>query len=442
MSITGVPSSASMASSVSMPASTSTRDQPDDVQADRVRPRRRAQGENAFALQSHGAASGRSDSAADRSSQVRTTTWLCPSSPARPGRIRLVDLDGRRQAGFARGRSCSSGNRRGSVHGERMRPMNTTWPSPASVPGSKASSCSPSRFPNIGMLRHACVIFLSVRDIAVAHRSETHIKICLYLFGEWMLSRPHVTLDAMVDTLKAAAESSRLRILALLSRGDLTVSDLTEILNQSQPRVSRHLKLLLEAGLIGRYQEGSWAFFRLSDDDVARDFVNGLVARVRSTATRRSSATSSGWPRSSASGRSAPATISRANAASWDEIRTLHAPDSAVEAAILQARRQAAVPVDARSRHRHRPAARDLRAALPARRRHRHVARDAGGRARQSRQGRRHQCAGAAGRHLCAAGRARRLRPRDHPSGAALSRRAGSRRSARPRGCCGRPAGW
>ena len=88
-----------------------------------------------------------------------------------------------------------------------------------------------------------------------------------------MLSRPHVTLDAMVDTLKAAAESSRLRILALLSRGDLTVSDLTEILNQSQPRVSRHLKLLLEAGLIGRYQEGSWAFFRLSDDDVAREFV-------------------------------------------------------------------------------------------------------------------------------------------------------------------------
>ena len=52
-----------------------------------------------------------------------------------------------------------------------------------------------------------------------------------------MLSRPHVTLDAMVDTLKAAAESSRLRILALLARGDLTVSDLTEILNQSQPRV-------------------------------------------------------------------------------------------------------------------------------------------------------------------------------------------------------------
>ena len=88
------------------------------------------------------------------------------------------------------------------------------------------------------------------------------------------------TLDGLVDTLKAAAETSRLRILALLSRGDLTVSDLTEILNQSQPRVSRHLKLLLEAGLIGRYQEGSWAFFRIADDDTARDFVHGIVGRL------------------------------------------------------------------------------------------------------------------------------------------------------------------
>ena len=52
-----------------------------------------------------------------------------------------------------------------------------------------------------------------------------------------MLTRTRISLDNLVDTLKAAAESSRLRILALLSRGNLTVSDLTEILNQSQPRV-------------------------------------------------------------------------------------------------------------------------------------------------------------------------------------------------------------
>lgn len=142
-----------------------------------------------------------------------------------------------------------------------------------------------------------------------------------------------VTLDTMVDTLKAAAESSRLRILALLSRGDLTVSDLTDILNQSQPRVSRHLKLLLDAELIGRYQEGSWAFFRLSDEDAAREFVNGIVSRLhegdpqiardleRLAAVKRRR-------------QERAAEYFSANAASWDEIRSLHAPDGAVEAAL------------------------------------------------------------------------------------------------------------
>jgi ubiquinone/menaquinone biosynthesis C-methylase UbiE/Fe2+ or Zn2+ uptake regulation protein len=144
-----------------------------------------------------------------------------------------------------------------------------------------------------------------------------------------------VTLDRLVETLKAAAESSRLRILALLSRGDLTVSDLTEILNQSQPRVSRHLKLLLEAGLIGRYQEGSWAFFRLADADAAREFVEGLVGRVHdgdpqierdlerlAAVKRRRQERAAGY--------------FSANAASWDEIRALHAPDRAVEAALVK----------------------------------------------------------------------------------------------------------
>lgn len=144
-----------------------------------------------------------------------------------------------------------------------------------------------------------------------------------------------VSLDTMVDTLKAAAESSRLRILALLSRGDLTVSDLTAILGQSQPRISRHLKLLLEAELIGRYQEGSWAFFRLSDDDAARELVQGLVARIdpvdlqldrdleRLAEVKRRRQEKAGDY------------FSR-NAASWDQLRSLHAPDKSVEAAILK----------------------------------------------------------------------------------------------------------
>ena len=143
------------------------------------------------------------------------------------------------------------------------------------------------------------------------------------------------TLDGLVDTLKAAAETSRLRILALLSRGDLTVSDLTEILGQSQPRVSRHLKLLLEAGLIGRYQEGSWAFFRIADGDTAHDFVQGIVGRIKS-----------GDPQVERDLERLAAVKNRrqaraaeyfyANAASWDEIRSLHASDRAVESALLK----------------------------------------------------------------------------------------------------------
>ena len=64
--------------------------------------------------------------------------------------------------------------------------------------------------------------------------------------------------ETMHDALRAVAEGTRLRILALLAEAELTVSDLTEILRQSQPRISRHLKLLSEANLIERHREGAW----------------------------------------------------------------------------------------------------------------------------------------------------------------------------------------
>jgi len=150
-----------------------------------------------------------------------------------------------------------------------------------------------------------------------------------------MLSRSSISLDRMVNTLKAAAESSRLRILLLLSRGDLTVSDLTEILGQSQPRVSRHLKLLLEAELIERYQEGSWAYFRLSDSEAAREFISGVVPRVERTdpvVTRdqeRLEAVKKRYQQRAAE-------YFAANAERWDRIRSLHVPDGAVETAMLK----------------------------------------------------------------------------------------------------------
>src|SRR5512132_565240 len=80
--------------------------------------------------------------------------------------------------------------------------------------------------------------------------------------------------------LKAAGETTRLRVLALLAEAELTVSDLTEILRQSQPRISRHLKLLADAGLVERFREGSWAFFRLADRAVAAEVTRGLLARL------------------------------------------------------------------------------------------------------------------------------------------------------------------
>jgi len=141
------------------------------------------------------------------------------------------------------------------------------------------------------------------------------------------------SLNRMVDTLKAAAEPTRLRILVLLSRGDLTVSDITAILGQSQPRVSRHLKLLLEAGLIGRYQEGSWAYFRLSDNEAARNFSAELIARIdpRDASLERD-LERLGVVKKRHQERAEA--YFDANAAQWDQLRALHVPDAAVEAAL------------------------------------------------------------------------------------------------------------
>ena len=87
----------------------------------------------------------------------------------------------------------------------------------------------------------------------------------------------------LIAALKAAAEPTRLRILLLLAGGELNVKDLTLILGQSQPRISRHLKLLYEAGLIERFREGSWVYFHLSDRHVGGRLALRLVADVDPT---------------------------------------------------------------------------------------------------------------------------------------------------------------
>src|ERR1051325_7615206 len=79
-----------------------------------------------------------------------------------------------------------------------------------------------------------------------------------------------------VEVLRAAGEPSRLRILALLAREELAVLELCRVLDQSQPRVSRHLKLLAEAGMVERLPDGAWVFYRLGGGGQAE----GLVAEV------------------------------------------------------------------------------------------------------------------------------------------------------------------
>lgn len=143
-------------------------------------------------------------------------------------------------------------------------------------------------------------------------------------------------LPNVLAALEAAGEATRLRILVLLAEAELTVSELMTILGQSQPRVSRHLKLLVEAGLIDRHREGAWAFFRLADQGVATMIRDGVLAMldpadVGLAADRRRLESVRAERKEQA------AAYFARHAADWNRIRALHVPESAVEAAILDA---------------------------------------------------------------------------------------------------------
>src|SRR5215468_11849890 len=85
-------------------------------------------------------------------------------------------------------------------------------------------------------------------------------------------------MEHLLAALRAVAEPTRLRLIILCARGELTVSELSHILGQSQPRVSRHLKLLCEASLLDRFREGSWVFYRLSQSSPAGALARQLVS--------------------------------------------------------------------------------------------------------------------------------------------------------------------
>ncbi|MES2988112.1 MAG: metalloregulator ArsR/SmtB family transcription factor [Pseudomonadota bacterium] len=134
---------------------------------------------------------------------------------------------------------------------------------------------------------------------------------------------------------RALADSTRLRILALLRSMELSVGELAQVLGQSQPRVSRHVKILCDAGMAERRKEGSWVFVALGPDAKVKPILAALDSwgeadhwtvadEARLAAVRADRA-------------SAAADWFESNAGQWDAIRSLHVADSEVEAAMAKA---------------------------------------------------------------------------------------------------------
>ncbi|HET7086516.1 MAG TPA: metalloregulator ArsR/SmtB family transcription factor [Rhizomicrobium sp.] len=141
--------------------------------------------------------------------------------------------------------------------------------------------------------------------------------------------------------LRAAGDPTRLRLLLLLRQAELTVSELVEIVGQSQPRVSRHLKLLGEAGLVERFKEGSWVFCRAADRGTGAE-LGAAIAALADPSSQESDKARLAHVRQARA--AAAAAYFKANAAEWERIRALHAPERDVEEAI--ARHLTSRPID------------------------------------------------------------------------------------------------
>lgn len=143
------------------------------------------------------------------------------------------------------------------------------------------------------------------------------------------------SIESLLTALRAVAEPTRLRLLALCAHGDLTVSELVGILGQSQPRVSRHLKLLTDAGLLERLREGSWVFHRLVQNGPGADLAKHLTSlmspddEIFNRDLERLAMVKKERDR-------AAAEYFRQNAESWDKLRSLHVDDTVVEETLMR----------------------------------------------------------------------------------------------------------
>lgn len=145
-------------------------------------------------------------------------------------------------------------------------------------------------------------------------------------------------------TLRALADSTRLRIMRLLATMELAVGELAQVLGQSQPRVSRHVRILCDAGLAERRKEGAWVFLRSAIAEDRAPPLGAAAARLLAVAE----SDDAGFAARCAEDRRHLAAIRAAreaqaaayfarHAAEWDTLRVLHTPDEPVEAALSQA---------------------------------------------------------------------------------------------------------
>ncbi|VAW01817.1 Transcriptional regulator, ArsR family / Methyltransferase fusion [hydrothermal vent metagenome] len=143
-------------------------------------------------------------------------------------------------------------------------------------------------------------------------------------------------MDQLVRAMRAIAEPTRLRIVVLLRSGELTVGELTQVLGQSQPRVSRHVGLLVEAGIVERLPEGAWVFVRLvvegSISTLVQNVIHAVPAKDPVIDRDRERLALVSQQRATNAAR-----YFRQSASSWDQIRSLHLDEAEVEAALLTA---------------------------------------------------------------------------------------------------------
>lgn len=141
-------------------------------------------------------------------------------------------------------------------------------------------------------------------------------------------------MENVLSPLRAIAEPTRLRLVALCAAGEWCVSDLVEILGQSQPRLSRHLKLLCDSGVLMRQPEGSNVYFRLATEGAGARLAETALAALPGDDAVRAADRRLAAARAADRAREAIAAF-QDNPAAWDEMRALDLPARAIEEALL-----------------------------------------------------------------------------------------------------------